>query len=47
MQVHRALEHGLKSGLIKHRRGKYCLGLDKRDYAIFKRFTKVTDPYSG
>ncbi|XP_076267453.1 uncharacterized protein LOC143200733 [Rhynchophorus ferrugineus] len=44
MQVRRALEHGLHSGLIKQKSGKYSLGLDKRDYAIFRRFRQVNEP---
>ncbi|XP_050305957.1 serine/arginine-rich splicing factor 11-like [Anthonomus grandis grandis] len=41
MQVRRALDHGLHTGLIRHRSGKYVLGLDKRDYAIFRRFRQI------
>lgn len=44
VQVRRALEHGLQSGLIKHRSGKFTLGLDRKDYAIFRRFRQFTDP---
>ncbi|XP_030764110.1 serine/arginine-rich splicing factor 11-like isoform X1 [Sitophilus oryzae] len=44
MQVRRALEHGINSGLIKQKGGKYSLGLDKRDYAIFRRFRQIDEP---
>lgn len=47
MQVRRALEHGLHSGLIKQRSGKFRLGLDRRDYAIFRRFKQIHTEPSG
>ncbi|KAH1007445.1 hypothetical protein HUJ04_004675 [Dendroctonus ponderosae] len=43
LQVKRALEHGVHSGLIRQRGGKYSLGFDRKDYAIYKRFKHFTD----
>ncbi|XP_066259494.1 uncharacterized protein [Euwallacea similis] len=43
MKVRKALEYGLQSGLIKQTRGKYSLGLNKRDYATCRG---LTDPCS-
>lgn len=41
MQVRSALRHGLDTGLLKHRGGKYRLGLDARDYATYRNFKKL------
>ncbi|XP_066137577.1 serine/arginine-rich splicing factor 7-like [Euwallacea fornicatus] len=43
MKVRKALKYALQSGLIKQIRGKYSLGLDKRDNVKSRR---ITDPYS-
>ncbi|XP_060532050.1 uncharacterized protein DDB_G0284459-like [Cylas formicarius] len=44
VQVKRALVHGISSGLVKQKRGKYVLGLDDKDYTIFKKFSAVRTP---
>ncbi|CAG9826311.1 unnamed protein product [Diabrotica balteata] len=36
-QIHRALKHGLTTGLIKAKNGKYVLGMNKKDYGAFKK----------
>lgn len=36
----KALKHGVKMGLIKRHKGKFKLGLDPKDYAVYKTFQK-------
>ncbi|CAH0561209.1 unnamed protein product [Brassicogethes aeneus] len=43
VQVKRALKQGLETGLIKQRSGKYRLGLDAKDYAIYKSFMMMEE----
>ncbi|KAJ8916838.1 hypothetical protein NQ315_005845 [Exocentrus adspersus] len=38
--IRKALMQGVQTGLIKHKGGKFKLGLDSKDYAIFKSFQK-------
>ncbi|KAJ8946793.1 hypothetical protein NQ314_008776 [Rhamnusium bicolor] len=40
VHIRKALKHGVESGLIKQKGGKFKLGLDTKDYAIFKSFQK-------
>ncbi|KAG5873328.1 hypothetical protein JTB14_005308 [Gonioctena quinquepunctata] len=40
-QFHRALKHGVTSGLILLKNGKYKLGLRRKDYQTFKHFRKM------
>ncbi|XP_074031954.1 uncharacterized protein [Leptinotarsa decemlineata] len=41
LQVKKALRTGLKTGLLKEVSGKFKLGLDPRDYAVFKNFRQL------
>lgn len=39
--IHRALRHGLKTGLLKLKNGKYCLGMSQADYNIYRKVQKL------
>lgn len=41
IHIKKALRHGVHTGLIKQKGGKFKLGLDSKDYAIFKEFQKL------
>lgn len=41
VHIKKALRHGVQTGLIKQKAGKFRLGLDSKDYAIFKNFQKL------
>ncbi|XP_018576411.1 splicing regulatory glutamine/lysine-rich protein 1-like [Anoplophora glabripennis] len=41
VHIKKALRHGVHTGLIKQKGGKFRLGLDSKDYAIFKNFQKL------
>lgn len=38
--VMKALRHGVDMGLIRRNKGKFKLGLDPKDYAVYKTFQK-------
>lgn len=38
--IMKALRHGVEMGLIRRNRGKFKLGLDPKDYAVYKTFQK-------
>ncbi|KAJ8936392.1 hypothetical protein NQ318_010799 [Aromia moschata] len=41
VQIRRAIRHGVESGLIKQKGGKFRLGLASKDYAVFRNFQKI------
>ncbi|XP_057665543.1 uncharacterized protein DDB_G0283697-like isoform X1 [Diorhabda carinulata] len=41
-QIQRALRHGLSSGLIKSKNGKYVLGMNQKDYGAFKKLQELS-----
>lgn len=38
--IMKALRHGVEMGLIRRNKGKFKLGLDPKDYAVYKTFQK-------
>lgn len=41
LPIVKALKHGVQTGLIKRKNGKYKLGLDAKDYSVYKNFQRM------
>lgn len=44
LPIMKALRHGVETGLIRRNKGKFKLGLDPKDYAVYKTFQKKIKP---